>query len=158
MWLIFSLLKHFLGGELLLCLQLTEKSIDILVLAHILDLASTNFWNFVKSMKSFHIIIQYIVWKLKSTVCMYYETRRKCDAITLNFVLSRRSIFRGINFVEFRYIAKVLIWQKNDNFCVKIGSSNLTSFHRKEISEICSHTFLTKISWKQRFYKLNVTE
>ena len=127
-----NILKHLLGGELLLCLQLTEQSIEILVRACILDLASMIFWNFVKSMNPFHISVEN-----EKYVCNHAQSR----------VVPRR----GAQFYV-ESLAKVLIWQKNDNFCVKIGSSNLTSFHRKEISEICSHTFLTKISWKQRFY------
>ena len=61
-----------------------------------------------------------------------------------------RCIF-GKNFVKvtFLEITKELIWRKK--FSVRV---NFCNFHSTVwIAEILSHTFFTKISWKQRFTK-----
>ena len=48
-----------------------------------------------------------------------------------------------------KFFSKTLIWR---NFCEKTVAEKFRNFHSVKITEIYSHTFLAKFSWKCRFY------
>ena len=125
-----------------------------------------------------YIFINLIIYKLGITkyLCTFFKRLRKCQKVSLYYVFSRkklmvemskkksgrfltadqkvgRTIFldqlQTLCFVEYQFCDKK---SSSWNYFNRSNLRLRSIIHSVEITRIPSHTFLTKISWKQRFY------